>query len=141
MVNESRDPQAACDVPDKTSEALGPVLDRSGLEELCANLSSADAREFVWLCIVDTEMRLTDIATYRAAGDLRRVAELAQRIAREAAKLGVIRVHVLALRLETACRGGSAGTYGLISDLSDAWAQAGDAMCAWLVQQASPVAA
>ena len=141
MVDESRDPQAFCDRPDGTGEALGPVLDKSGLEELCANLSSAEAREFVWLCIVDSEMRLTDIASHRAAGDLKKVAEVAQRIAREAARLGALRVHVLALRLETACRAGSDGTYGLISDLSDAWGEVGEALCAWLTGQASPVAA
>jgi HPt (histidine-containing phosphotransfer) domain-containing protein len=124
-----------------TTGVIAWSMNKSGLEELCANLSSAEAREFVWLCIVDSEMRLTDIASHRAAGDLKKVAEVAQRIAREAARLGALRVHVLALRLETACRAGSDGTYGLISDLSDAWGEVGEALCAWLTGQASPVAA
>lgn len=132
MVDECRD------VPGP-EEGLGSVLDESELQELCANLSAAEAREFVWLCIVDTELRLTDIVTRRAAGDLESVAEIAHGIAGEAARLGAVRVHVLALRLETACRSGSTGTTSLISELSDAWTQAGDTMCAWLTRQASPL--
>jgi hypothetical protein len=128
------------DVPGP-GDGLGPVLDEGELQELCANLSAAEAREFVWLCIVDTELRLTDIVTRRAAGDLDSVAEIANGIAREAARLGAVRVHVLALRLETACRSGSAGTCSLISELSDAWTQVGDTMCAWLTRQASPAVA
>ncbi len=130
------------DAPSPASgDGLGPVLDESELKELCANLSAAEAREFVWLCIVDTELRLADIVARRAAGDLESMAEIAHGIAREAAKLGAVRVHVLALRLETACRAGSAGPYSLISELSDAWTAVGDTMCTWLAQQASLQAA
>jgi hypothetical protein len=131
--------------PDAPSPAAedgpGPVLDENALKALCANLSAAEAREFVWLSIVDTELCLTDIIGRRAAGDLEGMAKLAHGIAREAAKLGAIRVHVLALRLETACRGGSAGPYSLISEISDAWTKVGDTLCAWLSRQASPLAA
>jgi hypothetical protein len=117
------------------------VLDESVFAEMCANLSAAEAREFVWLCIVDTELRLTDIVADRAAGDLESVAGIAHGIAREAARVGAVRVHVLALRLETACRGGSPGSLRLISELSDAWTEVGDRMCTWLARQASPQAA
>lgn len=116
----------------------GPILDKDRLQDLCANLSAAEAREFVWLCIVDTELRLADIASHCAAGDLARVAEVAHRIAREAANLGALHVYVLALRLETACRNSrSVRTHGLIGELSEAWTQAGDTMCAWLAGRAS----
>lgn len=116
----------------------GPMLDKDRLAELCANFSAAEAREFIWLCIVDTELRLADIASHRAAGDMKRVAQVAHQIAREAANLGALHVHVLALRLETACHSGrSVRTCGLIGELSEAWAQAGDTMCAWLSEQAS----
>jgi HPt (histidine-containing phosphotransfer) domain-containing protein len=130
------------DAPGLASEdGLGPVLDENELKALCANLSVAEAREFVWLCIVDTELHLTDIIARRTAGDLESMAEIAHGIARQAAKLGAIRVHVLALRLETACRGGKAGPYSLIGELSDAWTKVGDSLCAWLAQRESPLAA
>jgi HPt (histidine-containing phosphotransfer) domain-containing protein len=131
MIDERRDLPGQAPV-----DGWSPVLDESVFRELCAHLSAAEAREFVWLCIVDIELRLTDIASHRAAGDLESVAGIAHGIAREAAKLGAVRVHVLALRLETSCRSGSIGTYSLIGELSDAWTEAGDTMCAWLGQQA-----
>ena len=120
-------------------DAPGPVLDAARLDELAYTMSPEELREFVWLSIVDTEMRLTDIASYRAAGNLEGMAEVARRIAREAASVGALHVHVLALRLETACRTGrQAGTCSLLGDLSGAWSQVGDRMCAWLDEQASP---
>lgn len=136
MIEECRD------LPGQApADGLGPVLDESVFAEMCANLSAAEAREFVWLCIVDTELRLIDIVTDRVAGDLESMAGTAHGIAREAARVGAVRVHVLALRLETACRGGSAAPLRLISELSDAWTEVGDRMCAWLARQASPQAA
>ena len=118
------------------------ILDKHRLAELSDIMSPEELREFVWLCIVDTELRLTDIATRRAAGDLEGVARLALAVAREAANLGALGAHVLALRLETACRTGeSAGTYGLIGELSEAWTQVGDSLCAWLAEQAPSPAA
>jgi len=115
------------------------ILDKGRLAELSEMMSPEDLREFVWLCIVDTELRLTDIATHRAAGDLEGVAKVALAVAREAANLGALGAHVLALRLETACHAGQgAGTYGLIGELSEAWTQVGDSLCAWLAEQAPP---
>ena len=116
-----------------------PVLDAARLDELAYTMSPEELREFVWLSIVDTEMRLTDIASYRAAGNLEGMAEVARRIAREAASVGALHVHVLALRLENACRAGKhADTCSLLSELSAAWSQVGDSMCAWLAERASP---
>lgn len=128
---------AAANAPDGASQDVpGPILDKERLGELCGSMSAAEAREFIWLCIVDTELRLADIASHRAAGDLKRVAQVAHQIAREAANLGALHVHVLALRLETACHSGrSVRTCGLIGALSEAWTQAGDSMCAWLSEQ------
>jgi HPt (histidine-containing phosphotransfer) domain-containing protein len=120
-------------------DAPGPVLDAARLDELAYTMSPEELREFVWLSIVDTEMRLTDIASYRAAGNLEGMAEVARRVAREAASLGALHVHILALRLETACRTGKkAGICSLLGELSEAWSQVGDRMCAWLAEQASP---
>lgn len=129
---------AADDAPDGASQNVpGPMLDKDRLKELCSNMSAGETREFVWLSIVDTELRLADIASHRAAGDTMRVADVAHQIAREAANLGALHVHVLALRLETACHSGrSVRTCGLIGELSEAWTRAGDAMCAWLSEQA-----
>jgi len=128
--------QAPGDAP-ALQDAPGPVLDAALLNELVYTMSPEELREFVWLSIVDTEMRLTDIASYRAAGNLEGMAEVARRIAREAANLGALHVHVLALRLETACRTGNhAGTCNLLGELSDAWSEVGDGMCAWLTEQA-----
>jgi len=122
-----------------TSEHLpGPILDNNRLAELADTMSPEVLREYFWLAIVDTELRLTDIAAHRAAGNLESVAEIAHGIAREAAKLGAAQVHIKALRLETVCRAGkNAGTYGLIGELSEAWTQVGDDLCAWLAEQAS----
>ena len=129
--------------PAKAPEAPAPapvglqILDKDMLAELSDIMSPEELREFVWLCIVDTELRLTDIAKHRAGGDLEGVAKVAFAVAREAANLGALGAHVLALRLETACRAGeSANTYGLISELSEAWTQVGDTLCAWLAEQA-----
>ena len=120
-------------------DAPGPVLDAARLDELAYTMSPEELREFVWLSIVDTEMRLTDIASYRAAGNLEGMAEVARRIAREAASVGALHVHVLALRLENACRAGKhADTCSLLGELSAAWSQVGDSMCAWLAERASP---
>ena len=120
-------------------DAPGPILDAARLDELAYTMSPEELREFVWLSIVDTEMRLTDIASYRAAGNLEGMAEVARRIAREAASVGALHVHVLALRLENACRAGKhADTCSLLSELSAAWSQVGDSMCAWLAERASP---
>ena len=129
---------AAVPAPNSVKDVPVPILDESRLGEFSITMSPADLREFFWLCIVDTELRLTDIATCRAAGDLEGVADIAHGIAREAANLGAPRVHIKALRLETACRAGkSAGICGLISELSEAWTQLGDSLCAWATGQAS----
>jgi len=143
LTDEARDPEPAAAVRAPALEDVpGPVLDKSRLEEFSATMSRGDLREFFWLSIVDTELRLTDIAALRAAGKLESVAEVAHRIARDAANLGAARVHIKALRLETACRAGeSAGSYGLIGELSEAWTQVGDRLCAWLAEQASSPAA
>ena len=133
-------PETAGPVPKAAPEDMpAPILDPDKLEEFSATMSPEELWEFFWLCIVDTELRLTDIATHRAAGNLESMAQVAHGIAREAANLGAARVHILALRLETACRSGnSAGTYGLIGALSEAWTLVGDSLCAWLAERAPP---
>jgi HPt (histidine-containing phosphotransfer) domain-containing protein len=129
------------DAPDLSIEREPDwILDAERLEELSSTMSPEELREFVWLSIVDTELRLTDIASHRAAGRWQALAQAARGIAGDAAYLGARRVHILALRLETACRSGEVG-YGLIGELSQAWSQVGDHLCAWLAEQASSPAA
>ena len=112
------------------------VLDRAVFSELGAALPYPKIRELVGLFVAETDFYMAEIASRRAEGDLNSVVRLARNIVAIAGNLGAARASALARQLERACRSGDkAGSYRLISEMSQACRDASEDMQAWLSEQ------
>ena len=112
------------------------ALDRAAFAELGAALPHGKMRELVELYVCECEFFMTEIASRRGEGDLKSVARLSRNIVSVAGNLGAARASALARQLEWACRRGEkANSYRLISEMSQACRDAGEAMLALLEEK------
>jgi HPt (histidine-containing phosphotransfer) domain-containing protein len=117
--------------PDRTMVALDVAV----FAELSAALPYGKMQELVGLFVCETDFYMTEIAARRAEGDLDSVARLARNIVGIASNLGAARGSSLARQLERACRSrDKAGSYRLISEMSQACRDGGEEMRVWLAQ-------
>ncbi len=117
--------------PDRTMVALDVAV----FAELSAALPYGKIQELVGLFVCETDFYMTEIAARRAEGDLDGVARLARNIVGVAGNLGAARASSLARELERACRSrDKAGSYRLISEMSQACRDGGEEMRVWLAQ-------
>ena len=117
------------------SERNGAALDVAVFAELSAALPYGKMQELVGLFVCETDFYMTEIAARRAEGDLDSVARLARNIVSIAGNLGAARASALARELERASRSrDKAGSYRLISEMSQACRDGGEEMRVWLAQ-------
>jgi len=119
----------------KYPDRIMVALDVAVFAELSAALPYGKMQELVGLFVCETDFYMTEIAARRAEGDLDSVARLARNIVSIASNLGAARASSLARQLERACRSrDKAGSYRLISEMSQACQDGGEEMRVWLAQ-------